>query len=319
VAERPTTSVPAVTRSSLILEATAEMVRQPGFRFDQSRVQMRTQGQQAWAATLFGSDSYQVVDQVVRGEVDIALMNPAGPLAAAYRGKAAWSKPMPVRAIAVIPSLDWLAFAVADRTGLRSLADIKEQRYPLKMSLRRQPDHATHLYIDQVLACYDFSVADIVSWGGAVVPSSHMSFQRERTSQVLSGEVDAIFDEAVLSFIPQLGDLGMHLLPLEESVLQAMDDVGFHRSPIPRSRFPNLDSDVPALDFSGWPIYTRADAPDDMIYRFCQALDARKSAIIWQEPRDLPIDEMCRDTQAAPLKVPLHPAAERYWREAGYL
>src|SRR5438034_2487299 len=196
------------------------MSREGGFWLNQSIVQMRTQGKADWEATLFGSDSYHVVDQVARGEIDVALMNPAGPLAAAYRGKAAWSAPMPVRAITVIPSLDWIVFAVADRTGLRSIADIKEQRYPLKMSLRRQPDHATHLYIDHVLKGYGMSVADIVSWGGAVVPSSAMSFQPERTGQVLSGEVDAIFDEAVLSLIPQLGKLGMHLLPLDEPVLQ---------------------------------------------------------------------------------------------------
>src|SRR5438094_984808 len=83
--------------------------------------------------------------------------------------------------------------------------------------------------IEQVLKCYGFSVADILSWGGAVVPSSQMSFEPGRTGQVRTGEVDAIFDEAVPSLIPQLDDLGMHLLPLEEPVLQQMDDIGFHR------------------------------------------------------------------------------------------
>lgn len=317
--ERATVQTPATTRSSLILETTAEMIRARAFPLNQARVQMRTQGKQDWAATLFGSDSYRVAEQVGRGEVDIALMNPAGPLAAAYRGKAVWSEPLPLRAITVIPSLDWMAFAVADRTGLRSLADIKEQRYPLKMSLRAQPDHATHLYIDQVLKCYGFSVADIVSWGGAVVSSSKMSYEPDRTGKIKTGEVDAIFDEAVLPLIPKLDELEMHLLPLEKPVLQRMDDIGFHRSPISKAVFPNLKADVPGLDFSGWPVYTHAAASDDLIYAFCRALDARKSQIIWQEPRDLPLDEMCRDTQAAPLKIPLHPAAERYWREAGYL
>ena len=146
-----------------------------------------------------------------------------------------------------------------------------------------------------------------------------MPYEPERTGKVKSGEVDAIFDEAVMQLIPQIDDLGMHLLPLEEEVLRRMDDIGFHRSPITRELFPNLKADVPALDFSGWPVYTHANAPDDLIYNFCKALEVRKSEVIWQEPRDLPLETMCRDTQAGPLKIPLHPAAERYWREAGYL
>jgi TRAP-type uncharacterized transport system substrate-binding protein len=28
---------------------------------------------------------------------------------------------------------------------------------------------------------------------------------------------------------------------------------------------------------------------------------------------------MCRDTQSGPLNIPLHSAAERFWRERGYL
>jgi TRAP-type uncharacterized transport system substrate-binding protein len=28
---------------------------------------------------------------------------------------------------------------------------------------------------------------------------------------------------------------------------------------------------------------------------------------------------MCRDTPAGPLNIPLHPAAERFWRKLGYL
>ena len=28
---------------------------------------------------------------------------------------------------------------------------------------------------------------------------------------------------------------------------------------------------------------------------------------------------LCKDTLDGPLDVPLHPGAERYWREAGYL
>ena len=33
----------------------------------------------------------------------------------------------------------------------------------------------------------------------------------------------------------------------------------------------------------------------------------------------LPLADMCRDTPSTPLRIPLHRAAERYWRDSGYL
>ncbi|MBM2810910.1 MAG: hypothetical protein HW416_1669 [Chloroflexi bacterium] len=319
---RPTTQMPAATRSSLVLETLAESMRSRDFttKFNQARIQMRRQGTgDNWGLTVFGSDSYEVVHQVARREVDIALMNPAGPLLAAYRGTGPFREPMPVRAITVIPSLDWLGFAVTEATGLRSLADIKERKYPLRVSVRNHADHASHVYIDEVLACYGFSLADIESWGGLVTRDGHAPFDEHRGNRILAGTLDAVFDEALSQFVPRIDRFGMRLLPLDEPVLKHMDDIGFLRSTIVRSHFPSLPADVPALDFSGWPVYTHADAPEDLIYEFCRSLDARKSQVVWQEPRDLPLAEMCRDTPAAPLKIPLHPAAERYWREAGYL
>ncbi len=33
----------------------------------------------------------------------------------------------------------------------------------------------------------------------------------------------------------------------------------------------------------------------------------------------LALDRMCRNTPETPLDIPLHPAAERFWRDRGYL
>ena len=35
---------------------------------------------------------------------------------------------------------------------------------------------------------------------------------------------------------------------------------------IPKSVFPALDADVPALEFGGWPLFCRADFPDELAY-----------------------------------------------------
>jgi len=52
---------------------------------------------------------------------------------------------------------------------------------------------------------------------------------------------------------------------------------------------------------------------------FCRALDASKDRVPWAEDTPLPLAQMVRDTPEGHLEVLLHPAAEKFWRERGYL
>ncbi len=88
---------------------------------------------------------------------------------------------------------------------------------------------------------------------------------------------------------------------------------------MPVARYPKLGKDLPTLDFSGFAVYTHADVPDEVITSICAALEARKERIGWQEPGPLPLERGCRDTADGPLVIPLHPAAEKFWRGQGYL
>jgi TRAP-type uncharacterized transport system substrate-binding protein len=140
-----------------------------------------------------------------------------------------------------------------------------------------------------------------------------------RIGAVERGEIDALFDEALNGWANTALELGMRFLPLEEPVLQKLEALGFRRAAISRAAYPKLVADVAALDFSGFAVYTHADAPDEVITGVCAALEARKDRIPWQGEGPLPLERMCRDTPEGPLGVPLHPAAERFWRELGYL
>jgi len=179
--------------------------------------------------------------------------------------------------------------------------------------------HSTHLYIQTVLAAYGFSLQDIEAWGGHVSYDNGMPFSPDRFAKLASGEVDAVFDEAVTRFIPMAAPIGVRFLALEEPILQQMDEIGFRRSTITRADFPMLPADVPTLDFSGWPVFTHAEVSEQFIYDFCRALDFQKEAIPYQAQGPLPLDRMWKHSADTPLDVPLHPGAERYWREVGYL
>jgi hypothetical protein len=93
-------------RSRLVLELASELVDQPGWAHRQARVSLRPQGADGWPVSLFASDGPAVIEDVARGDVQVAFSNPAGYLALAERGTGPFAAPIPLRAITVIPSPD---------------------------------------------------------------------------------------------------------------------------------------------------------------------------------------------------------------------
>ena len=306
-------------RSRLVLEVASELVDQPQWRYRQTRINLREQGGDGWPIALFGSDSPAAIAQVASGEVQVAMINPAAPLALALRGKGPFREPIALRAIAVVPSPDQLAFAVTKQTAVHSLRELRERRLPLRVSIRGQMDHSLHLVVKEVLSAAGFALEDITSWGGQVRYDPGLPKGPNRLGAMQRGEVDMIIDEAVHNWLNIALDSEMHVLPLDESMLTQLETLGFQRAVLPKADYPKLDSDVPTLDFSGFPVYTHANVPDSIVTAVCAALEARKEKIVWQEPGPLPLESMCRDTPSGPLNIPLHPAAERFWRERGYL
>ena len=306
-------------RSRLVLEVASELVDQINWKERQVCVNLRQQGADKWPIALFASDGPAAIDQVARGEVQLAIINPAGFLALAARGTGPFAAPIPLRAITIIPSPDQLAFAVTERTGLKSLREVRERRCPLRISLRGQKDHALHPVVNAVFAAAGFSLVDIRAWGGQVRYDDGLPQTDNRLGAVARGEVDMVVDEAVRGWVNAAAAAGMRVLQLEEPMLAQLEALGLRRALIPRTRYPNLSQDVPTLDFSGFAVYTHVDVPDEIITSICAALEARKERIGWQEPGPLPLDRMCRDTPDGPLVIPLHRAAEKFWREKGYL
>jgi TRAP-type uncharacterized transport system substrate-binding protein len=306
-------------RSRLVLEVAAEMVDQPDWPNRQARVSLRVQGAAQWPVNMIASDGPAALELVARGEMQLAISNPAMYLALAVRGAGPYKKPIPLRAITIIPSPDQLAFAVTERTGVNSLREIRERRLPLRVSLRGQRDHALHPVVNEVLAAAGFSLDDVISWGGQVRYDDGLPMKGNRFGAMQRGEVDMIVDEAVRGWANAALDAGMRILPLDETMLIQLEALGLRRAVMPQARYPKLPADLPTLDFSGFAVYTHADVPDAVVTSICAALEARKDRIGWQEPGPLPLELMCRDSADGPLTIPLHPAAEKFWRERGYL
>jgi TRAP-type uncharacterized transport system substrate-binding protein len=285
----------------------------------QARISLREQGSDEWPLTLFGSDSPATIHEVAAGKVQFAMINPGMILKLAALGSAPFKEPIPLRMIATLPALDQMVFAVKQDTGLKSITDIRDRKFPLKLSLRGQPDHSLQVIIDHLCTAAGFTLDDIVKWGGEVRYDAGMPYGQNRIGAVHRGEIDAIFDEGASAWGNMALELGMTFLSLDDAILQRLESVGLRRGLIECKNFPKLAADVATLDFSGWPIYTIESTPDDIVRDFCRALEESKERIPWAKAEALPLGQMVRDTREGHLEVSLHPAAENFWRERGYL
>ena len=314
---------PNVTRSRLVLEIASEIAggdaadAVPDYILPKVVLRHSRGGK---PVTLSASSSAEGIFAVAACEVDLAMINPASVLSVALQGKGIFKRPMPVRAIAVIPSWDAFVFAVRPETGLTRLENIAARKPKLRILMRATPDHCLHHMFDDVAAAAGFSRQDIASWGGEVQKRGSVPWPHTETFKALiRGDVDAIFDEAASSWVPQALDAGIRILPLAEPTVQSLEVMGYRRAVLPRVAYPKLPADVLSLDFSGWTVFVHEEADAALVTAICAALDARKMRIPWEEPGDLPVERMAREALDTPQTVPLHPSAEQFWKSRGYL
>ena len=213
-----------------------------------------------------------------------------------------------------------LPISVRPETRLKTFEEIAVKKPPLCMALRGQLDHWLHYMLEDVANAAGFSVADVVAWGGEARREGQLPYPHQKKFKAfLSGELNAVFDEAADVWLPQALDAGMTILPLAEATVRKLEQRGYRRAVLRKTEYPKLPHDILTLDFSGWPIFVHANAPDEFVTQVCAALVKRKHLIPWQGEGDLPIERMCLDAPDTPQLVALHPAAEKYWRSQGYL
>jgi TRAP-type uncharacterized transport system substrate-binding protein len=263
------------------------------------------------------SGSAILAEGVVNGDVEAAFVNPSALLTQAYRGVGLFKTPLPVRIIASYPSWDRFVFAIHPRAAIRSLRDIKDKKYPLRISVREDPTHSTLVLIDQAFALHGFSLKDVESWGGRILTCGGPGDARRRLEPLQRGELDAVFDEGIKTWLDQALAAGLVPVELEASEYESLGRLGWRRVPLPKARFPRLAKDFDTIDFSGWPIYASAALPEQVAYDICAALAAREVEIPFEKGTNGNAIQMVTETDATPMDVPLHPGAERWLREHG--
>jgi TRAP-type uncharacterized transport system substrate-binding protein len=224
-----------------------------------------------------------------------------------------------LRAIATIMFPAWLGVAARWESGITDLRQIAEQHLPVRVL-----GGAGDLY-EPILAYYGLSRESIEAWGGRILPALAITPGPNYvvTPHVRAGEVDVILENVYAAYTPEAAAfheasilLNLRFLPLPEDLIQSIcRDYGGEPGQIPYRLLRGVDRPVPSV-YRPWQlIFGRDDMPAEFAYLLAQALDTNRH--LFREthiPYSYDPFEVARDHG-----IPLHPGAEQFYRERGYL
>ncbi|MBI4442115.1 MAG: TAXI family TRAP transporter solute-binding subunit [Acidobacteria bacterium] len=219
-----------------------------------------------------------------------------------------------LRAITRVYSDSAFHFVVSPQSGITSIEEIRDRQYPLRWSVNSR---GTFMEISSktALEAYGITYQDIESWGGKV----YFRAQRPSLELMQDGGMDAIsnpvqFPETTLNEVSLRTDL--RLLSLSDQAIAYINEkLGTYSCTIPANtyRFAPQEirtfCDVAILIVDG-------DLEEQKVYDITRALfnsldylHTVHRALSKLQPADMP----------RVGALPLHPGAERFYREAGVL
>ncbi len=267
---------------------------------------------------------FSTVSAVAEGEADMGFTTPPACVTMAYRGVGPFSKKMEnLRAIGSLPHDDRMMWAVPADSGINSIEEMEDK--PLRLAIPGT-DFPVRFAVEKILEAYGMSLDNLKSRGWQILEENR---GMKVPVPVIQGKADAVIHEG--SKTPPWRELTqsrlMKFLPIRGSVLQKMEDeYGYRKAVLSRGMFRGIEEDVPCIDFSDWLMFVRDDMPDDLAYLITRIFIERREELFEVFFQGLPVEEshlVCpidpRQVWRNVGEIPLHLAAERYYKEHGYM
>lgn len=277
------------------------------------------------------SGAVRALTHVGDGLAHFTITTPAPAATMAFKGIGVYTKAYPnLRGVFRLPQRDPITLAVRADLGIATFDEVIQKKIPLKMATGHQDsERAIGFLFAEFMKAYGSSVADLESWGGAIVPEDNAG---PAMTRIENGEANAIFHEAAVMASPQWRELNrkipMRILSIPDSVIEKLGVYGFRKFEytIPRGKYPGVVEPVNTIDYSDWIVIASASVPDEIVYNMAKVAVEQKDAFESQYRDMLPagsqeMGQYVADPKwmARDLGVPLHPGAEKYFREKGLL
>lgn len=242
--------------------------------------------------------------QAGRGEVAITL---GDALSDAWKGEEEAGFKAPLKKLRTIAALypNYIHFVAAADSGIKSLADIKGKRISVGA-----PKSGTELNVRKILTAAgysykDFDKVEYLSYAESVELMKNRQLDVTLLSSGLG--VSALRDLATSQKIV--------FLAIPADVVAKINDPAFQVGIIPAKTYEGQDAEVSTIAIQNY-LATREGVSTDMVYIMTKSMFESLDQMIAAHAAAKAIK---RENAAKAPPAPLHPGAEKYYRELGLL
>ncbi len=272
-------------------------------------------------------EEYRDLRAVGDGRCQLGVQTPAVSARLAYDGTATYSdRPRPaLRAIGVVPHRDALVLGAVQELGLSSIDEIRERRVPLRLSVPVESMMTGHAS-KQLLALHGITREELEGWGGQWIDTDSA---QEAWRMVAAGAADAMINESIpQSFRPLSKARPIRLLQMRQDAVEELQaELGYRWRQVPAGSVYGQDEPVIGLSWEHWIVVAHESLPGEIAYHLADAFFTDRTRLERQYTADnrLPPDQVSLEAPMNPevvageVTIPLHPGAERRYREGGAL
>src|SRR5699024_5550727 len=200
---------------------------------------------------------------------------------------------------------NYIQIVASADSGIETLEDLKGKRISPGAARSGTELNARAILKAAGLSYDDFDKVEYLPFGESVELIKNR--QLDVTLQSSGLGVSSIRDLA--------NSIDIVVVPIPEDVVAKIDDDAYQPATIPADTYDGQTKDVPTVAVPNF-LITSADVPDDLVYELANTLDDNlddmKSVLDSAKSIDL-------DNALDGMPVPLHPGAERYFKEVGLI
>jgi hypothetical protein len=242
--------------------------------------------------------------QAGRGEVAFTL---GDSLSDAWKGEPEAGFPTPLKKLRGIAGMypNYIQIVASADSGIRTLADLKGKRVSVGA-----PKSGTELNARAVLKAAGLSYKDLAK-------VEYLPFG-ESVELMKNRQLDVTLQSAGLG-VSALRDLSASMpivvVEIPPAVVAKIGDPAYQPATIPAGTYEGQKKDVPAIAIQNF-LVTRDGVPADTVYKLTKAMWDNLPALVAAHSAGKAIK---KENALAGMPVPLHPGAEKYYREIGLL